>query len=147
MIRVQVRPNETLEAALRRFKRQCNYAGVFRLAKKHAYHEKRSDRRRREERERVRNIHRALKKTERKTRVRTMKRSKGKNRSEGEGQDSKLNPLAGNVGEGSFDARGAAEPAARSERPAGSGPRRERSPQTAETTAAVGRGAGERGDD
>jgi small subunit ribosomal protein S21 len=41
MIRVQVRPNEPLEAALRRFKRQCNYAGIFRLAKKHAYHEKR----------------------------------------------------------------------------------------------------------
>jgi len=56
MIRVQVRPNEPLEAALRRFKRQCNYAGIFRLAKKHAYHEKSSDKRRREERERVRNI-------------------------------------------------------------------------------------------
>ena len=50
MIRVQVRPNEPLEAALRRFKRQCNYAGIFRLAKKHAYHEKSSDKRRREER-------------------------------------------------------------------------------------------------
>jgi small subunit ribosomal protein S21 len=56
MIRVQVRPNEPLEAALRRFKRQCNYSGIFRLAKKYAYHEKRSDRRRREERERLRNI-------------------------------------------------------------------------------------------
>lgn len=56
MIRVQVRPNEPLEAALRRFKRQCNYAGIFRLAKKYAYHEKRSDKRRREERERLRNI-------------------------------------------------------------------------------------------
>ncbi len=56
MIRVQVRPNEPLEAALRRFKRQCNYSGIFRLAKKYAYHEKRSDKRRREERERLRNI-------------------------------------------------------------------------------------------
>lgn len=56
MIRVQVRPNEPLEAALRRFKRQCNYSGIFRLAKKYAHHEKRSDRRRREERERLRNI-------------------------------------------------------------------------------------------
>src|SRR5262245_64679898 len=56
MIRVQVRPNEPLEAALRRFKRQCNYAGIFRLAKKYAYHEKRSDKRRREERERLRSI-------------------------------------------------------------------------------------------
>lgn len=56
MIRVQVRPNEPLEAALRRFKRQCNYAGIFRLAKKHAYHEKSSDKKRREGRERLRNI-------------------------------------------------------------------------------------------
>lgn len=56
MIRVQVRPNEPLEAALRRFKRQCNYAGIFRLAKKYAYHEKSSEKRRREERERLRNI-------------------------------------------------------------------------------------------
>lgn len=60
MIRVQVRPNEPLESALRRFKRQCNYAGIFRLAKKYAFFEKRSDRRRREERERIRNIQRAM---------------------------------------------------------------------------------------
>lgn len=60
MIRVQVRPNEPLEAALRRFKRQCNYAGIFRLSKKYAFYEKRSDRRRREERERIRNIQRAM---------------------------------------------------------------------------------------
>lgn len=62
MIRVQVRPNEPLEAALRRFKRQCNYAGIFRLAKKYAYHEKASDKNRREERERLRNIQRAERK-------------------------------------------------------------------------------------
>ncbi|HLQ39329.1 MAG TPA: 30S ribosomal protein S21 [Planctomycetota bacterium] len=64
MIRVQVRPNEPLEAALRRFKRQCNYAGIFRLAKKYAYHEKRSDKRRRESRERMRNIQRAERRTD-----------------------------------------------------------------------------------
>ena len=62
MIRVQVRPNEALESALRRFKRQCNYAGIFRQAKKYAHHEKRSDKRRREERERIRNIQRAQRK-------------------------------------------------------------------------------------
>ena len=62
MIKVQVRPNEPLEAALRRFKRQCNYAGIFRLAKKYSFYEKRSDRRRREERERIRNIQRAMRK-------------------------------------------------------------------------------------
>jgi small subunit ribosomal protein S21 len=62
MIRIQVRPNEPLETALRRFKRQCNYAGVFRLAKKAAVYEKPSEKRRREERERVRNMQRALRK-------------------------------------------------------------------------------------
>ncbi|MCC6783995.1 MAG: 30S ribosomal protein S21 [Planctomycetes bacterium] len=64
MIKVQVRSNEPLEAALRRFKRQCNYAGIFRLAKKYAYFEKRSDRLRREEREKIRNLQRALRKAE-----------------------------------------------------------------------------------
>ena len=59
MIKVQVRSNESLEAALRRFKRQCNYGGIFRLAKAHAFHEKRSDKRRREGRERLRTIQRA----------------------------------------------------------------------------------------
>lgn len=58
-IKVQVRPNETLEAALRRFKRQCNYSGVFRLAKAKTWHEKRSDKMRRERRERLRTIQRA----------------------------------------------------------------------------------------
>ncbi len=59
MIRVQVRPSEPLEAALRRFKRQCNFAGIFRLAKKYNYHEKRSDKMRRERRERLRTLQRA----------------------------------------------------------------------------------------
>ncbi|MDA1221112.1 MAG: 30S ribosomal protein S21 [Planctomycetota bacterium] len=62
MIKVQVRPNEPLETALRRFKRQCNYAGIFRLAKKYAYFEKESDKNRREEREKIRNIQRAQRK-------------------------------------------------------------------------------------
>lgn len=55
-IKVEVRSNESLEAALRRFKRQCNYGGVFRQAKSNTWHEKRSDRRRRERRERMRTI-------------------------------------------------------------------------------------------
>ena len=59
VIKVTVRSNESLEAALRRFKRQCNYSGVFRLAKQHAWHEKRSDKRRREGRARLRTIQRA----------------------------------------------------------------------------------------
>jgi small subunit ribosomal protein S21 len=64
-IKVQIRPNESLEAALRRFKRQCNYSGIFRLAKSNTWHEKRSDKRRRERRERLRTIQRA-------TRISTM---------------------------------------------------------------------------
>lgn len=92
MIRVQVRPNETLEAALRRFKRQCNYAGIFRLAKKHSFHEKRSDKRRREERERIRNIQRAMRKAGMKGKPRSMKRGRGKGRSGGGGGDSSNNP-------------------------------------------------------
>ncbi|MEM7200786.1 MAG: 30S ribosomal protein S21 [Planctomycetota bacterium] len=90
MIRVQVRPNEALEAALRRFKRQCNYAGIFRLAKKYAYFEKRSDKRRREDRERIRAIQRALRKQTRKTKPKTLKRSKvraGQGGDNGENKD------------------------------------------------------------
>ncbi len=55
-IKVEVKSNESLEAALRRFKRQCNYGGIFRLAKASTWHEKRSDKRRRERRERMRTI-------------------------------------------------------------------------------------------
>ena len=48
--------NTTIQAALRRFKRQCNYSGIFRLFKAHTWHEKRSDKRRRERRERLRTV-------------------------------------------------------------------------------------------
>ena len=64
-IKVQVRPNESLEAALRRFKRQCNYGGIFRLAKANTWHEKRSEKRRRERRERIRTIQKATRKAQR----------------------------------------------------------------------------------
>jgi small subunit ribosomal protein S21 len=83
MIRVQVRPNEPLEAALRRFKRQCNYAGIFRLAKKYTSYEKRSDKRRREERERIRNIQRAMRKLEFKTRKSGPRKAKGRGAGQG----------------------------------------------------------------
>ena len=56
MTTIRVKENEPFDVALRRFKRQCNYSGIFRLAKQYAHHEKRSDVRRREERERLRNI-------------------------------------------------------------------------------------------
>ncbi len=59
VIKIHVRSSESLEAALRRFKRQCNYSGIFRMAKARAWHEKRSDKQRRERRERLRTIQRA----------------------------------------------------------------------------------------
>lgn len=37
LIRVNVRNNESLEAALRRFKRQCNQAGIFIAMKERTY--------------------------------------------------------------------------------------------------------------
>lgn len=58
-IKILVRPSESLDSALRRFKRQCNYAGVFRLAKAAAYYEKPTEKRRREDRERIRTIQKA----------------------------------------------------------------------------------------
>ena len=64
MIKVQVRPNESLESALRRFKRQCNYSGIFRLFKSHTWHEKRSDKRRRERRERLRTVLKAARRND-----------------------------------------------------------------------------------
>ncbi len=64
-IKVPVRPNESLEAALKRFKRQCNSSGIFRLAKANTWHEKRSDKRRRERRERMRTILKATRKAQR----------------------------------------------------------------------------------
>ena len=69
LIKVLVRPNESLEAALRRFKRQCNYGGVFRMAKANSWHEKRSDKRRRERRERLRTIQKATRKNDPKRRM------------------------------------------------------------------------------
>ena len=65
MIKVQVRPGEHLEGVLKRFKRQCNLAGIFRQAKKAKFFEKPSDKRRREARERIRTIQKAARKKRR----------------------------------------------------------------------------------
>ena len=69
-IKVTVRSNESLEAALRRFKRQCNFGGTFKAAKANSFHEKRSDERRRERRERLRTIQKATRKNDPNRRVR-----------------------------------------------------------------------------
>ena len=59
MIKVQVRPNESLEAALRRFKRQCNQSGLFTDIKEGAFYVKPTTARRLEGEERARVIKRA----------------------------------------------------------------------------------------
>ncbi|MGB0685019.1 MAG: 30S ribosomal protein S21 [Planctomycetota bacterium] len=59
MIKVQVRPNESLEAALRRFKRQCNHAGVFAEIKEKSFFQKPTTERRLAKLERMRVIKRA----------------------------------------------------------------------------------------
>ena len=91
MIRIQVRPNEPLESALRRFKRQCNYAGIFRLVKKYNYFEKKSDRDRRERRERIRTMQRAQRRAMGPTKVRRSARKskfhRGRAAEEGDAAD------------------------------------------------------------
>lgn len=59
MIKVQIRQNESLEAALRRFKRQCNQSGLFLMMKENAHFEKPAEERRRLSIERSRVVKRA----------------------------------------------------------------------------------------
>jgi small subunit ribosomal protein S21 len=46
LAQVQVRQNEPLEAALRRFKKQIQQSGVLKEAREHEHYEKPSDKRR-----------------------------------------------------------------------------------------------------
>jgi small subunit ribosomal protein S21 len=59
MARVQVSDNESLREALRRFKKMCDKEGIINQSKRYAYFEKPSDKRRREENRRIRNIKKA----------------------------------------------------------------------------------------
>ena len=56
MAQVTVKPNESLDSALRRFKKQIQEAGVLKEARRHEYYEKPSERRRRAEAARRRKI-------------------------------------------------------------------------------------------
>ena len=58
-IRVMVKNNEPLEKTLRRLRKICNNEGVTRDLKRSAYYEKPSERRRRKERERIKNLRKA----------------------------------------------------------------------------------------
>ncbi|MCL5284090.1 MAG: 30S ribosomal protein S21 [Armatimonadetes bacterium] len=46
MAQVQVRPNESLDSALKRFKKVLQQTGVLREAREHEHYEKPSDRKR-----------------------------------------------------------------------------------------------------
>ena len=49
MAQVQVKPNEPLDSALKRFKKALQQTGVLREAREHEHYEKPSDKRRRAE--------------------------------------------------------------------------------------------------
>jgi small subunit ribosomal protein S21 len=56
LAQVQVRENESLDAALRRFKKRIEETGVLKEAKRHEHYEKPSDRRRRADAARLRKL-------------------------------------------------------------------------------------------
>ncbi|MEI6915704.1 MAG: 30S ribosomal protein S21 [Armatimonadota bacterium] len=47
MAQVQVRPNESLDSALKRFKKQLQQTGILKEARAHEHYEKPSDKKRR----------------------------------------------------------------------------------------------------
>jgi small subunit ribosomal protein S21 len=61
MAKIIVRPQESVKDALRRFKKLCDREGIVNRAKRIKRFEKPSERRRREENERLKNIRKAQK--------------------------------------------------------------------------------------
>ncbi|MDH7601464.1 MAG: 30S ribosomal protein S21 [Armatimonadota bacterium] len=56
MAQVQVKPNESLDSALKRFKKVLQQAGILKEAKEHEHYEKPSDKRRKAEAARRRKL-------------------------------------------------------------------------------------------
>ncbi|MDO8683093.1 MAG: 30S ribosomal protein S21 [Armatimonadota bacterium] len=56
MAQVQVRPNESLDSALKRFKKQLQETGVLQEAREHEHYEKPSDKKRKAEAARIRKM-------------------------------------------------------------------------------------------
>ncbi|MGC8834697.1 MAG: 30S ribosomal protein S21 [Armatimonadota bacterium] len=56
MAQVQVKQNESLDSALKRFKKQLQEAGILKEAREHEHYEKPSDKRRKAEAARRRKI-------------------------------------------------------------------------------------------
>ena len=63
MAQVQVKPNETLDQALRRFKKQIQQSGVLKEAREHEHYEKPSDKKRKTEAAWRRKLRNDLRKT------------------------------------------------------------------------------------
>jgi len=59
LAQVQVRPNESIDSALKRFKKQLQEAGVLKEARAHEHYEKPSDKKRRAEAARRRKMMKA----------------------------------------------------------------------------------------
>lgn len=62
MAQVQVKPNESLDQALRRFKKQIQQSGVLKEAREHEHYEKPSDKKRKAEAARKRKFESDLRK-------------------------------------------------------------------------------------
>ncbi len=59
MAKIKIPQNESLDKALRRFKRMCNNEGIFSELKRHSFYDKPSEKRRRKEKQRIKAIRRA----------------------------------------------------------------------------------------
>jgi small subunit ribosomal protein S21 len=59
LAQVQVRDNESIDSALRRFKKELEQAGILREVREHQHYEKPSDKKRKAEAARKRKIQRA----------------------------------------------------------------------------------------
>jgi small subunit ribosomal protein S21 len=62
MAQVQVKPSESIDSALRRFKKQIQESGVLKDAREHEHYEKPSERRRKAAAARIRKIQKAAEK-------------------------------------------------------------------------------------
>ncbi|GIW71137.1 MAG: hypothetical protein KatS3mg102_0679 [Planctomycetota bacterium] len=74
-IKITVRDDEPLEAVLKRFKRICDKEGIKKALRQYSYYEKPSERRRRKEKERLRNLRKQLK-AKRKAKQKALARAK-----------------------------------------------------------------------
>ena len=59
MARVELKPDEDLRDALKRFKKICDHEGIISRSRRRNFYEKPSEKRRREASERLKNIRRA----------------------------------------------------------------------------------------